>query len=82
MNLKIAHRTEAFFEFDKCKDYIINPAWMCAPYELLQFGDSQEHPVVGPYRFLGRDIEQAEKYALDGNWGELQKLSVPQRIPP
>lgn len=80
MNLWVARRQEDFHDYEKCPDYILNPEWACAPLELIQY--SQERLVVGPYRFRGKDIEQAQQLARESNWQGLRDLSIPQRIPP
>lgn len=85
MSLRIAQRQEDFYDFEKCVDYVINPEWMCAPLELIDLRldhDGSDCHVVGPYRFRGKDIEQAKNEAKNGNWEGLRKLSIPQRIPP
>lgn len=58
----------------------INPDWLNAPHELVQLGRNGP-PVVGPYRFMHKDLHLALQYAHEGNWEGLRSVRVPEMIP-
>lgn len=79
MKLVIAQRMQDCRD-DVNADYVLNPEWMYAPYELVDLDGV--HVTVGPYRFHYKDISQALQYAWEQNLDGLKKLSVPELIPP
>jgi nucleoside-diphosphate-sugar epimerase len=82
MTLKVANRT---CEWSMGQEtWWPNPDWINAPLELVQLPDVHlsTPPVTGPFRFMARDLAQAEEYARDMNWDGLKKIAVPDRIPP
>lgn len=82
MNLKVANRCLGY-DADAQGDWWPNPEWVTAPHELVQLPDDPSiPPVAGPFRFKAKDIEDAVRYAREQNWDALQKLAVPERIPP